>query len=39
VTLYSTNGLKWSSEKMVDRRDFIQYKWLEVATRKFGGQA
>jgi len=39
VTLYSTNGLKWSPEKLVERRDFLQYKWLEVVTREAIGQA
>jgi len=38
VSLYSTNGLKWSPENLVDRREFIQYKWLEVVTREAIGQ-
>ena len=39
MTFYSTNGLKWSPEKRLDRRDFVQYKWLEVVIREDGGQA
>ena len=39
MTLYSINGLKWSPENLVDRCDFVQYKWLEVVTREVGGEA
>ena len=38
MTLYSTNGLKWPPENLVDRHDFVQYKWLEMVTRDVVGR-